>query len=166
MPATVLLLATEPAGQAAADALRHSLDTETKLLSSLRAGLASLRLYDFSLILLDETLATDDPETTERIYQVTGAPVLELNLGISGAQRIVRQVRSALIRRTRDLALARAAAAAQLYSELNQTLAGLLLESELALRQATPAQEPRLRELVTLASDLRDRLRLKQENLG
>jgi hypothetical protein len=154
MPATVLLLASETAGEAVADALRRSLDAEIKLLSSLRAGLASLRAQDFSLVLLDET---------DRIYQITAAPVLELNLAISSAPRIVRQVRSALVRRTRDLALAQSAAAALLHNELNQTLSGILLESELALRGATPAQQPKLRELVQLASHLRDRLRLKQE---
>jgi hypothetical protein len=146
-----------------ADALRRSLDAEIKLLSSLRAGLASLRAQDFSLVLLDETLAAAEPEATDRIYQITAAPVLELNLAISSAPRIVRQVRSALVRRTRDLALAQSAAAALLHNELNQTLSGILLESELALRGATPAQQPKLRELVQLASHLRDRLRLKQE---
>jgi hypothetical protein len=166
MPATVLLLATEGAGEAAADALRRSLDAEVKLLPSLRAGLSALRLDDFSLVLLDETLAGADPEATDRLYQLTAAPVLELNLAISSAPRVVRQARAALVRRSRDLALAQTAAAALLHGELNQTLSGILLESELALRQATPAQEPKLRELVQLASHLRDRLRSKQEIHG
>lgn len=166
MPATVLLLASDAAGQPAADALRRSLDAEIQMLSSLRAGLSSLRLYDVSIVLLDETLAAAEPEAADRIYQVSAAPVLELNLAISSAPRIVRQVRSALVRRTRDLALAQSAAAALLHSELNQTLSGILLESELALRQATPAQQPKLRELVQLASHLRDRLRFKQEIPG
>jgi len=166
MPTTVLLLATETAGQSAADALRRALDTEIKLLPSLRAGLSVLRLDDFSLVLLDETLAAADPDSTDRIYQVTSSPVLELNLAISSAPRIVRQVRAELIRRTRDIALAQSTAAAILHSELNETLSGILLESELALRQATPAQAPKLRELVQLASHLRDQLRPKQDMHG
>ena len=57
------------------------------------------------------------------------------------------------------VATARTAAAAALQSELNTVLAGVLLESQLALRDANPAQTPRLRHLVQLAGDLRDRLR-------
>jgi len=159
MPANVLLLASESAGEAIADALRHSLDAEILLLPSPRAALARLRHDDFTLVVLDESLAAADPEATERVYQAATAPVLELNLAICSAPRIVRQARAALVRRTRDLALAQTAAASLLHSELSQTLAGILLESELALRQATPTQQPKLRELVELASQLRDRLR-------
>jgi hypothetical protein len=64
-----------------------------------------------------------------------------------------------LQRRASDLAQAEAAATQNLHGELNATLAGLLLESQLALRAATPALEPKLRHVVSLASDLRDRLR-------
>jgi hypothetical protein len=46
-----------------------------------------------------------------------------------------------------------------LQCELNASLAGILLESELALLEASPAQAPKLRHLVQLAGDLRDRLR-------
>jgi vacuolar-type H+-ATPase subunit F/Vma7 len=159
MPAPVLLLAPEAASQSAAEALRRSMDVSIERHSSLRAALSALRQSEFSLILLDETLAAAEPETVERIYQTAAAPVLELNFAISSAPRIVRQARATLVRRTRDLALAQSAAAAQLHGELNQTLSGLLLESELALRAATPAQAPKLRELVHLAGQLRDRLR-------
>jgi hypothetical protein len=159
MTTTVLLLAADPYGQAAADALRRDLDAEVELLASARAALPTLRHRDFALILLDETLAAADPDSADRVYQITGAPVLELNLAISSAPRIVRQARAALVRRARDLALAQAAAASLLHCELNQTLSGILLESELALRQATPDQAPKLRELVELAGQLRDQLR-------
>jgi len=166
MPATVLLLAPEAASQAAADALRSSMDAAIDLHASPRTALAALRQCDFSLILLDETLTAADPETIDRIYQLAKAPVLELNFAISSAPRIVRQARAALVRRTRDLASAHSAAAALLHGELNQTLSGLLLESELALREATPAQAPKLRGLVELAGQLRDRLRPSQDLHG
>jgi hypothetical protein len=159
MSATVLLLAPEAAGLPVADALRRALDAEIVLHATPRAGLAAVRHREFTLVLLDETLAIADPQTTERLYQASTAPLLEVNFAISGAPRIVRQARAALVRRSRDFAQAHTAAAALLHSELNQTLSGLLLESELALRQATPEQAPKLQELVQLAGSLRDRLR-------
>jgi hypothetical protein len=159
MPATVLLLAPEAAGQTAADALRRALDAEVDVLPNPRAGVAALRHREYTLVLLDESLAVAEAEATDRLYQTSTAPLLELNLAISSAPRIVRQARAALLRRSRDLAVAQTAAAALLHRELNQTLSGLLLESELALRQATPEQAPKLMELVQLAGSLRDRLR-------
>jgi hypothetical protein len=131
MPTIVLLLAPEAAGIAAANALRRALDAEVDLHSTAQAGTSALRHRSYTLVLLDETIAP----------------------------RIVRQARAALVRRTRDIALAQTAAASLLHNELNQTLSGLLLESELALRHATPEQEPRLREVVQMAQSLRDRLR-------
>jgi hypothetical protein len=160
MSTTILLIAPESAALPVADALRHDLHAEVEMTPSRRAGLASLRRNDFSLVLIDESLTTPDTASADLIYQnAGGALVVELNFAISSAARIVRQTRAALARRTQDHAQAHAAAATALHSELNATLAGILLESELALREATPAQAPRLRHLVQLAGDLRDRLR-------
>ena len=160
MPTGLLLIAPESAAQPIAEALRLELRTEVETTSSRRAALALLRRHDVALILIDESLASADSATTDLLYQNAGsALILELNLALSSAARIVRQARTALARRTQDLAAARSAATAILHSELNTTLAGVLLESELALRDASPTQAPRLRHLVQLAGDLRDRLR-------
>ena len=159
-PTALLLIAPESAAQPIAEALRSELRAEVETTPSRRAALTLLRRNDFALILIDESLASADSATTDLLYQHAGsALILELNLALSSAARIVRQARSALARRTQDLATARSAATAILHSELNTTLAGVLLESELALRDASPTQAPRLRHLVQLAGDLRDRLR-------
>jgi signal transduction histidine kinase len=162
VPSTsILLVAPESAALPVADALRHDLHAEVEMTPSPRSALASLRRNEFSLILIDESLATPDTASADLIYQnAGGALVVELNFAISSAARIVRQTRAALARRTQDRAQARAAAAAALQGELNATLAGILLESQLALREASPAQAPKLRHLVQLAGDLRDRLRV------
>ena len=160
MPPSILLIAPESAALPIADALRHDLRAEVETTPSRRAALATLRRNDFALILIDENLATADSASADLLYQSAGgASVAELNLALSSAARVVRQARAALVRRAQDLAQAQAAAAAALHSELNTTLSGILLESQLALREATPEQTPRLRHLVHLARELRDRLR-------
>lgn len=160
MPTAFLLIAPESAAQPVADALRTDLNAHVDATPSRRAALTLLRRNDFALILLDESLASADPSATDLIYQnAGGALILELNLALSSAARIVRQARNALSRRARELSSAHAAAMSTLHSELNTVLAGILLESQLALRDANPAQAPRLRHLVQLAGDLRDRLR-------
>jgi hypothetical protein len=161
IPTALLLLAPESAAQPIAEALRTELHVELDSTPSRRAALTLLRRKDFALVLIDESLASADSATTDLLYQNAGsALILELNLALSSAPRIVRQARTALARRTQELSTAHTAATAALHSELNTALSGVLLESELALRDASPLQAPRLRHLVQLAADLRDRLRV------
>ena len=156
----VLIIAAGPPALAVADALRRELDTRVEIAPNRRAGLAALRRAEFALVLLEESLAAAEPEATEMLYQsAMAAPVVELNFGISSVQRVLRQVRSTLARRAHDQAQARLEASVSLQNELKATLTGLLLESQLALREAAPAQALKLRHVVELAGDLRNRLR-------
>lgn len=160
MPSSILLISPEAPALIVAEALRRSLNLVSVRASSRRAGLAALRRDEYTLVLLDEGLAEADLVATDILFQSAGtAPVLEIDFGSAGPVRIVRQVRSALHRRAQDEARARIAAAASLQNELRASLSGLLVESQLALREANPAQAPKLRHLVELAGDLRDRLR-------
>jgi hypothetical protein len=160
VPIHILLIAPESASLRVAASLRTELEATLDVAINRRAGLALLRRNEYSLVLLEEIFAAADPEAADTLYQNAGSdPVLELNFAITGAPRIVRQVRSALARRAQDQARAHAVAALLLQRELNASLSGLLLESQLALRAASPEQAPKLRHLVELAGDLRDRLR-------
>jgi hypothetical protein len=155
----ILIIAEANAALAVADVLQRELDLVVEIAPNRRAGMAALRRNEYSLLLLEEGLATADPGTAEILYQkALTAPVLELNFAITNAQRVLRQVRAALIRRAHDQAQARQAATISLQNELKASLTGLLLESQLALREAQPAHSAKLRHLVELADDLRNRL--------
>lgn len=160
MTTTILLIAPEVAAAPVAAAIRKQLDTEVQIVPNRRSAVALLRRNDYALIVLEDSLTASDPEAADQLYKsASGAMMLEVNFVLSNAERIVRQVRAALTRRAQDRAQARIAATAALNGELASTLAGLLLESQLALREAPLAQQPKLRQVVELASDLRDRLR-------
>jgi hypothetical protein len=160
MQHSILIIAPTHAAEPVADALRLELDASVEVAPHRRAGLAALRRSEFSAVVLEEALAELDPRGADLLYQnAAGAPVVELNFAISKSPRIVRQVRSALAHRAQDSIKSRAIAMVSLQNDLNASLTGLLLESQLALREALPAQEPKLRHLVELASDLRNRLR-------
>jgi signal transduction histidine kinase len=157
---SILLIAPDITGSPVADSIRQHLDAEVQLVPNRRSAIAALRRNDYALILLEENLTLSDPEAVDHLYQAAGAALLlEINLALSNPERVVRQVRAAITRRAHDRAQARAAATESLHHELNSALAGLLLESELALREAGPAQQPKLRHVVELAAGLRDRLR-------
>jgi hypothetical protein len=161
MPHAILIMAPTVAAEPVAEALRSDLDAAVEIAPQRRAGLAALRRSEFSLVLLEESLAELDPRGADLLYQnAASAPVLEINFAISRAPRIVRQVRSALAHRSQDAVKARAAAIVSLQNDLSASLTGILLESQLALREALPEQAPKLKHLVELAGDLRNRLRV------
>lgn len=160
MNLTLLLVAPDPPATAVAQALRRELGARVQVAVGGRSALSALRREDFQLIVLEENLAAAEPDATTALFAGAGtAPVLEINFGLCGLDRILRQVRSALERRAEDKAKARQAVAHSLGNELNASLAGLLLESQLALRGAAPEILPTLQHLVKLASELREQLR-------
>ena len=155
-----LLVAPEPFASAVAQALRGELDARVTVVAGSRTGVLALRRGDFSLVILEENLAAAEPEATDALFLAAGtAPVLEVNFGLCGVERIVRQARATLQRRAGDEAKAQKAVSHALQNELNASLAGLLLEGQLALRHAGPEILPKLQHLIDLASDLRAQLR-------
>ena len=74
---------------------------------------------------------------------------------------MLREVRAALQRRERELSLAMRAAAQIMEGEMNTTLTGLLLQTQLALEEPTltPGTVIKLRQVVELAGELREHLR-------
>ena len=124
MSLSILLIAPEVAADPVAAALRRELDAEVELATTRRAALACLRRHDYGLVLIEDFLASSDPEAAEQLYQAADAtPVLEIHSVLSSAERIVRQVRSALLRHRRERSEAAAAAAEKLENELGAALA-------------------------------------------
>jgi len=85
---------------------------------------------------------------------------LQINFALSGATRLIREIRAALHRREREQTLAHRAAAAAIESELKTTVAGLLLHSQLALSgvEVPPSIAEKLRVVADLAGSLRRQL--------
>lgn len=137
------------------------LGMEVEVAESRRAALAALHRREFQVIIVDDTIAECDPAAAEAIWLQTGLAIpLQINFALSGAARLVREIRSALYRRQREQATAGRAAAAAIETEIKSTIAGLLLNSELALKgSGVPAPiADRLRVVAELAGTLRQQL--------
>src|SRR5271166_3992481 len=126
-----------------------------------KTALTALRRREFAAVVVDETMAECDPAAAEAIWENAGLAIpLQINFALSGAARLIREIRAALHRREREQALARRAAAAAIESELKTTVAGLLLHSQLALNGGgvSAAVADRLRMVADLAGSLRQQL--------
>jgi hypothetical protein len=126
-----------------------------------KAALAALRRREYLAVVVDETMAECDPAAAEAICEHAGLAIpLQINFALSGASRLVREIRAALHRREREQSLARRAAAAAIEAELKSTVAGLLLHSQLALSGSevpAPVAE-KMRVVADLAGNLRQQL--------
>lgn len=142
------------------------LNMEVEVAEGRKAALAALKRREYLAVVIDETLAECDPAAAEKICEMAGLAIpLQINFAVSGAARLVREIRAALHRREREQALARRAAAVAIETELKSTVAGLLLQSQLALSGAAlpAAVAERLRTVADLACSLRQQLSAPME---
>jgi DNA-binding NtrC family response regulator len=70
-----------------------------------KTALAALRKQEYGVVILDESLAQCDPAAAEAIWEHAGLAIpLQINFALSGAARIIREIRAALHRRERGIA--------------------------------------------------------------
>lgn len=169
MTQTVLLVTAIAGAENCADAIGRQLGLAVELAQNRRAALAALRRREYAVMVLDEGLAEADPAGAEVLWQQASLAIpVQVNLGISGCNRVLREVRAALQRREREQSLAMRAAAQLIEGEMNTTLTGLLLQTQLALAEPTlPANVAiKLQQVVELAGVLRDQLRHPPATIG
>ena len=145
------------------------LGMEVEVAEGRKAALTALRRREFLAVVVDETLAECDPAAAETLWEHAGLAIpLQINFALSGAARLVREIRAALHRREREQMLARRAAAAAIESELKTTVAGLLLHSQLALSgsEASSPIAEKLRMVADLAGSLRQQLNAPSQIRG
>lgn len=126
-----------------------------------KTALAALRKQEFGVIILDETLALCDPASAETIWDHAGLAIpLQINFALSGAARLIREIRAARHRREREQGVAQRAAAVAIGTEMKTTIAGLMLNSQLALSagEMPSGIADKLRLVAELASSLRQQL--------
>ncbi len=144
-----------------AEVVGAQLGMAVEVASGRKDALAALRHREFLAVVVDETLAECDPAAAEKICDLAGLAIpLQINFALSGAARLIREIRAALHRREREQTVARKAAAAAIEAELKTTVAGLLLHSQLALNgsEVSPTLAEKLRVVADLAGSLRQKL--------
>ncbi|MGA2887408.1 MAG: hypothetical protein ABSE51_05100 [Terracidiphilus sp.] len=137
------------------------LGMEVEVADGRKTALAALRRREFAAVVMDETMAECDPAAAEAVWEHSSLAIpLQINFALSGAARLVREIRAALHRREREQTMARRAAAAAIETELKSTVAGLLLHSQLALNgsEVSGPVADKLRMVADLAGSLRQQL--------
>ncbi|HWT65536.1 MAG TPA: hypothetical protein VN151_05440 [Terracidiphilus sp.] len=144
-----------------ASVVEAQLGMSVEVAENRRTAVAALRRQEFAIVLVDDTLAECDPASAETIWENAGLAIpLQINFAVAGVARVIREIRAAQHRRQREQALARRAAVTAIETEMNTTIAGLLLHSQLALagNQVSPPVADKLRVVADLATSLRNQL--------
>lgn len=158
---SILMVTGIEGAQNCATVVEAQLGTKVEVANGRRAAIAALRRQEYAIVLVDDTLAECDPASAETIWENAGLAIpLQINFAVAGAARVIREIRAAQHRRQREQALARRAAVTAIETEMNTTIAGLLLHSQLALagNQVSPPVADKLRMVADLATSLRNQL--------
>lgn len=161
MPQSILMITAIAGAENCAAVLSKQFGLTVETARSRREGSAALRRQEFAVIVIDQSLVEDAEDGEDSLLKHSGMGIpLEINFAISGCGRVVREVRAALLRREREKDLALSTAASSIRSNLRETVAGLLLQSQLALAEPgiPPQLSERLHLLLELAASLRQQL--------
>lgn len=157
----ILLITPQSRGPELANELLAVTSQETHLAQTVQEAATRLRENSYSAAVIDQFLLETEPEESDQMIEHLGTafPVY-INFAVTGLDRLVRDVRSALHRRRREEAAARRAVVEQMHSEMRETLTAMLLSCELAMSVPdvpSPAAE-KIRAIDILARELRLRL--------
>jgi hypothetical protein len=119
---SILLVTGVEGARNSADVIQKQLEMDVEVADGRKAALGLLRQREFAAVVVDETVAGCDPAAAEAIWERAGLAIpLQINFAVSGAARLIREIRAALHRREREQLLARRAAAAAVELELKTT---------------------------------------------
>lgn len=161
----ILLVTSSVRTPECAAALTKATGERVVVAESLSRASTLLRAECYLAVVLDQYLLEAESGEAEATLAHLGTAIpVQVNLGISGMERLVREVRNAVERRQREEVGARKAVMGRMYGEMNGTVTALLLSSELALE--TPGLPAAAAEKIESVHELVKKLRRQLENGG
>lgn len=158
----ILLTTSLPKAKECASALQEATNESVEVSATLHDAFTQLESREFSAVVIDQLLLDSEPEEAETFFKHLGTAVpVYLNFAVSGIERVIRELRSALHRRSKEVLVARREAQLAMRHELRETVTALLLSCEMALEApGLPAlAEAKLRSVHELAEGMREKLK-------
>ncbi len=157
----ILLITPQSRGPELASRVQANLSQETQWVQTVQEATTRLRERPYSAAIIDQFVLETEPDESDQMIEHLGtAYPVYINFAVTGLDRLVREVRSALHRRNREELAARRAVAEQMQSEMRETLTVMLLSCELAMSvpDVPLLAAEKIRTIDTLARELRLRL--------
>jgi hypothetical protein len=161
----ILLVTSSKRAAECARILEDSMRESVQIADSVRKASSMARSREYDVLVLDDPMVESEPDALDTLLGNAGMAVpVYVNLAISNADRIKREIKTALRRHTEARMIALRAAESLLRSEIRDAVTGILLTTELAMRTPDlPAEaQEKLRSVCHLASQIRSRLETVQ----
>ena len=141
--------------------MEYALHEPVQATTSFEQACEEVKKADFSLVVLDQWMSEVSPAGTDSLFQNLGraVPVL-VNFAITGMDRVVAIVRSALERHVVEIHTARESASTTLRAQFKDDVTAVLLSCAVALQEPTltPAAAERIKNVEELANRIRYKL--------
>ncbi len=140
----MILLVTPVQPEALLFAIQKVIQEPVDIALTFEAALDHARQREYSVVILDHDLAEAEPVATEALLGLTAAAFpLQLRLALTSAERLGREIRSALRRRQLELRSMEQSAVRSLHAELRDMLTAMLLQCDLMADSAGVSPEVR-----------------------
>jgi hypothetical protein len=158
----LILVTTSSRAKECAAAIEQTTHQKTQVATSLARAVDYLQTHDYNALVLDESFHQAEIGGANMLLDHAGSamPVF-VNLALHGAERVAREVQTGLLRLVREKLAAMQSAENVLRNELRGDVTGILLNSELALRD--PSLSESAAEKIHVLHDLAENMRLKLE---
>jgi hypothetical protein len=160
----ILLVTTSSRGKEYAAALERGTGLKTHVAGSVPQALNKLQAADYDLLATDQSLLEADFRALDTLLNRCGTAIpVYVNLALHSSERVVREVQVALRRTQEEKLAAERVAGKLLRNELRGEVTGILLNSELVLRQTGLAPEiaEKINSVRELAEKMRSRLEIR-----
>jgi hypothetical protein len=161
----ILLIWASERAQDCARAIEDTFQQRVHVAATLQEGCEHLQLEDYAAVLVDQWSTEVEPGQADYLFHHLGTAVpVFVNFGISGVQRVLRELRAAFNRQGRETMLARHNARLALRNELKDDVTALLLCCGLALEEPTLTEAAimRLRQVQQAADQIKRKLALSE----
>ena len=159
----ILLVTTSSRAKDCAAALELGTGHKTHISSSVPQAVSRLQAAEYDALAIDQSLLEVDLRALDTLLNRCGmAMPVYVNLALHSTERVVREIQVALRRIESERFLAMQSAEKSWRSQLRGNLTGILLNSDLALRQRSIS--PDVAEKVKSVRDLAEKMRTQLGN--
>lgn len=159
----ILLVTTSSRAKECAAALGQGTGHKTQVASSVPQAVTKMQAAEYDGLAIDQSLLESDFRALDTLLNRCGIAIpLYVNLALHSNERVVREVQVALRRAEKEKLMATRTAEQMLRNQLRSQVTGILLNSELALRQKSisPDVAEKVRSVRELAEAMRSQLEI------
>ncbi len=156
----ILLVTASSRGRECASAMEQGTGHKTQVAGSIPQALTRLRNADYEALAIDQSLLETDFRALDTLLNHAGTAMpIYVNLSLHNCERVVRETQVALRRAEKEKRMALRTVECDLRNQLRGEVTGILLTSELALRN--PAIPADVAAKLQMVQDMAEKMRVR-----